>query len=88
MFRVFGGKSVTVRVCLKLMKKLSQPFIYEAQCLLQLIKQRDPANVWSLCAQDDLFTFRLVGVGSLNAAQPGFHLCSLSNLIIVLASAT
>lgn len=51
------------------------------------LKLSKDTSVWYLSAQDDLFSFRLVGVGSLNAAQPGFHLCSLSNLIIVLATA-
>lgn len=33
MFTVFDEKNVTVRVWLKLMKKVAQPFIYEAKCL-------------------------------------------------------
>lgn len=39
-------------------------------------------------AQDDLFPLRSVGVRSLNAAEPGFHLCFQSNLILVLPAIT
>lgn len=39
-------------------------------------------------AQGDLFSLRPVGVRSLNAAEPGFHLCFQSNLILVLPTVT
>lgn len=39
-------------------------------------------------AQDDPFPLRSVRVRSLNAAEPGFHLCFQSNLILVLTTVT
>lgn len=39
-------------------------------------------------AQGDLFSLRSVGVRSLNAAEPGFHLFLQSKLILVLPTVT